>query len=101
MKKKKFEVKKVLPEETNSKNKESLKKELENAYKQIDMYKKLLYDLKIGENSGAKLLDVEDKITAVDLDIEKTMVEIQAIKNVTTNQSAGIRKDNDKGSEAL
>jgi hypothetical protein len=32
------------------------------------------------------------------MEIEKTMVEIQAIKNVTSNQSAGIRKENDKGS---
>lgn len=53
--------------DANPKKKESLKKELENAYKQIDMYKRLLYDLKIGESAGAKLLDVEDKIASVDL----------------------------------
>lgn len=60
-------MKKVEDKDPNPKKKESLKKELENAYKQIDMYKKLLYDLKIGESAGAKLLDVEDKITSVDL----------------------------------
>ena len=73
LKKKKYAPKVVIQEE-NEKKRSALKRELDNAYKQIDLYKRNLEELKNNETSekaDEKLSGVENKIAAVDIEIEK------------------------------
>ena len=95
LKKKKYAPKAVIQEE-NQKKRSALKRELDNAYKQIDMYKRNLEELKNNETSekaDEKLVGVENKIVEVDFEIEKFMKQIQSIRNVMANQTAGMKKD--------
>ena len=74
----------------------ALKKELENVYKQIDMYKKTIEDLKnndFSEKADEKLNAVENRNIAIDAEIEKVITEIQLIKNVMANQNSGMKRD--------
>ena len=60
------------------------------------MYKRTIEELKTNdpsEKADIKLASVENKIGSVDIEIEKITYEISAIKNVTTNQTAGVNRD--------
>jgi hypothetical protein len=72
----------------------ALRRELENAYKQIDRYKKLVEELKVNEctNNEDVLNEVEGKLIEVDFQIKQTTDEIAAAKNIDKNQLKMIRK---------
>lgn len=75
--------------ESPGRNHEREKTELANAYKQIEMYKTVLKDLKakeISSESADKLNALENKIHYEDSTIEKLQKELKYVKNIKEQQ---------------
>lgn len=60
------------------------------------MYRRKIEQLKEGENSDKandKLAKAENKIAVLDIEIEKVMKKIAALKKVTANQISGLARE--------
>lgn len=75
---------------------EGVKRELENAYKQIDMYKRQIQALRSkqeGDKGYIKIDRLENDIATKDREIEVLMDKIRACRNIKKGQEKVISKD--------
>lgn len=73
-----------------------LRRELANAYKQIEMYKRTIQNLKSreeGDNAEIKVKQLENNINKMDGEINKLMKKIEGVKKIKNKQDYQIEKD--------
>ena len=75
-------------------NVESVKKELSNAYKQIDMYKMMLINLRaksISSDAQEKITNLENRIKVEDAQIEEYQRELKVLNSIKSQQEKDMK----------